>query len=110
MFPMNKPTGHFLLDTNIYRTLSFGLDEATLNKKTEEMREKETRFNYGSICSVVVCLELISHLADTDPAREHCYKALYLLNHHTKPQNGKNRLVAYPFENILTRFFLCRNY
>ena len=76
--------GFFILDTNIYRNFVQGLDHAGILLKADEIREKENKLGYKSFCSIIVASELISHLAPNDPAKEHCYKALYLLNHHTK--------------------------
>lgn len=106
---MNNPKGYFLLDTNIYRILTYGLTETDILAKAKELREKESKFEHQRVCSVIVALELISHLTVSDPARQHCYKALFLLNHHTKALGNEPRLIAYSLENVLTNFFLDKN-
>ena len=107
----DAPLQHFLLDSNIYRSIAENLAEKDIVNKAREMSEAEKAKGFQSLCSVVVASELISHLVDGDPVKANCYKALCLLRYHTFNESiHTKRVIAYPMENVLTRFFLCKNF
>ncbi len=101
----------FLLDSNIYRGLSRGLKLQDIPHRALKLCKAEKKNGMQSMCSIIVAVELISHLGKNDPEREECYKALCLLRYHSfSGALHKKRVVAYPMENVLTIFFLKRNF
>jgi|JI6StandDraft_1071083.scaffolds.fasta_scaffold26327_3 hypothetical protein len=101
----------FLLDNNIYRGLSRSMKLQDIPHKALEFCKAEWKIGMQSICSIIVAIEMISHLGKNDPEREECFKALCLLRYHTfSSELHKRRVVAYPMEDVLTFFFLNKNF
>jgi len=103
----------YLGDTNIYRNLVRGLNIAEVEKLAEVISEKETQEGIKSGLSIVVAMELISHLQNDDPHFDECFKALCLLYHHSKKINIQEQEYTgtfYPPLNVvLTKYFFDEN-
>lgn len=99
----------YLADTNIYRNLVRGLNIDQVKNLAALISEKENAKEIKSGLSIVVAMELISHLNPNDKAVEECFMALCLLFHHTKKvdtlENKCTGKFYPPLNVVLTKFF-----
>jgi len=103
----------YLGDTNIYRNLVRGLSLTDVKKLAEEIDAKEIESDIKSGVSIVVAMELISHLQQDDLNFDECYKALCLLYHHSKKKNIQRQKYTGtfypPLDVVLTSYFFNEN-
>jgi len=103
----------YLGDTNIYRNLVRGLSITDVKKLAEDINAKEIESNIKSGVSIVVAIELISHLQQNDLNFDECYKALCLLYHHSKKKNIQKQKYTGtfypPIDVVLTSYFFNEN-
>lgn len=103
----------YLADTNIYRRLVRGLSIDEVKNLAVTISKKETEKGNKSGLSIVVAMELISHLQPNDIHFDECFKALCLLYHHSKKidiQENKYKGTFYPPLNVvLTKYFFNEN-
>ena len=72
-----------LFDTNAYRNFAANLQENELDEIVSKMLAYERKRSYSNCFSVVVAMELISHLNNPDDINYiDCYKSLYILARH----------------------------
>ncbi|KGO85850.1 hypothetical protein [Flavobacterium suncheonense] len=99
----------FLLDTNAYRNLVKGLTMEEVRKLALKIKKKEADKGHHAGFPIVVAMELISHLVESDLDLHECYKALCLLVDHTKNYDAVKRKYTgtlYPPLNvILPKYF-----
>jgi hypothetical protein len=96
----------YLGDTNIYRNLVRELSITDVKKLAEAINAKEIESDIKSGVSIVVAMELISHLQQNDLNFNECYKALCLLYHHSKKNTGT---FYPPIDIVLTSYFFNEN-
>lgn len=103
----------YFLDTNIYRNLVRNLSFAEIKSLAEKIQNAEKVLNVTSGFPIVVAMELIKHLDQTDPHCEECFKALCLLFDHSKKYNPEEDTFhgAFfpPLNVILPKFFFNEN-
>jgi len=103
----------YLADTNIYRNLVRGLSIDEVKNLAEVISKKETEEGIKSGLSIVVAMELISHLKPDDIHFDECFKSLCLLYHHSKKINIQEKKFTgtfYPPLNVvLTKYFFDEN-
>jgi uncharacterized protein YdcH (DUF465 family) len=103
----------YLADTNIYRNLVRDLNIGEVKNLAEFINDKETEKGIKSGISIVVAMELISHLKQNDQNFDECFKALCLLYHHSRKINFQEQKYTgtfYPPLNVvLTKYFFDEN-
>lgn len=99
----------YFLDTNIYRNLVRGLSLEDIKSLAEKIQKGETDLVATSGFPIVVAMELIKHLEETDPHCEECFKALCLMFDHSKKydeeKNTYHGAFFPPLNVILPKFF-----
>ena len=78
-----------VFDTNVYRELTYGLNEHDARKKIDEIKSAELQHRITPGLSVVTAMELLAHLANPDdPSFQLCKVALTSAGHHVmRPEN-----------------------
>lgn len=103
----------FILDTNAYRRLVENKYLSEIMATANEMRVREKRLNSRSLMSVVVSMELLKHLDETDPFFMICFKGLALQYFHTQAKQfgepGNKIDFIPPINPILTQHFFKNN-
>jgi hypothetical protein len=102
----------FILDTNAYRNLASGRYLSNLVPLANEMKIAEQKRNAHSLMSVVVTMELLNHMDESDPDFDKCFKALALQNFHTQKAVGKpGNAIDFipPLNTLLTQHFFGKN-
>jgi hypothetical protein len=79
----------YFLDTNIYRNLVHELPLNEVKALAEKIQKRESDLGLKSGFPIVVAMELIKHLEETDPELEECFKALCLSFDHSKKYNAE---------------------
>lgn len=74
----------YFLDTNIYRNLVRDISLKDIESLANKIQKAEKDLGVTSGLPIVVAMELIKHLDETDPHCEECFKALCLVFDHSK--------------------------
>ncbi|SFO25402.1 hypothetical protein SAMN05421741_13011 [Paenimyroides ummariense] len=99
----------YFLDTNIYRNLVRDISLKDIKYLANKIQKAENDLGVTSGLPIVVAMELIKHLDETDPHCEECFKALCLVFDHSKKYNKEKN--SYhgtffpPLNVILPKFF-----
>lgn len=103
----------YFLDTNIYRNLVRNLTIREVSQLAVKIRESEKNLGITSGFPIVVAMELINHLHDSDPDCEECFKALCLLFDHSKNYDAEKDTLGGvffpPLNVILPKYFFNEN-
>ncbi|MFA5528868.1 MAG: hypothetical protein WC996_09685 [Peptostreptococcales bacterium] len=102
---------NFLLDTNAYRDLVYGRNSLEFQKEIRSIKLSHQTTDSRFIFSSIVCIELINHLSETDPAKTECFKALnYQVNLCSTIKNQRARKTLVPeFNELLSLYFFKKN-
>ncbi|MES2328166.1 MAG: hypothetical protein V4539_01100 [Bacteroidota bacterium] len=102
----------FLHDTNALRILAQDQYFASLIPLARELRMRESKKDAESHMNVLVTMELLRHMDETDPHYIACLRALILQNHltrHSKPSGGESIDFIPPWNPLLTQHFFGKN-
>jgi hypothetical protein len=83
----------YFLDTNIYRNLVRDISLNDIESLVNKIQKSEIDLGVTSGLPIVVAMELIKHLDETDPHCEECFKALCLAFDHSKKYNADHQVL-----------------
>ena len=81
---------YVIFDTNAYRSIATGKSRDDILNIVQEINQMEERKNIKSLADIIVCQELIEHLASPDDKYYSiCLNALIALHEHCKVSDQK---------------------
>jgi hypothetical protein len=88
---------YIIFDTNVYRDLTYGLNEAEAREKFAKIKTSEATHNITPVLSTVTAMELLAHLAEqSDPAFEACKIAAIVAGCHILRSPGQVSIYPHP--------------